>query len=129
MRHVSELSSYVDDYMYEPVPYSRSEFLLYNVSDEYTKNGSIVDQTGVIENQSSMIVTRSLPKRKTEYVLDDILTEADGSSITITFMKQSPRRELYSAELTFVPTTLETPIILPAPTHPVYITEKSIMME
>ncbi|VDM75754.1 unnamed protein product [Strongylus vulgaris] len=137
MRHVIEQSDFVDDCFhqvmkllieilknsgFQPTPFARSEFLLYNVSNDYTKNGSIVDQ-------------------KTQYIEDSIEDDSDGSWVTITFVSRStspvtapPPSPVLPANPEPIEAVLELPapepeVVLPPPTHPLYITEKSVIIE
>ncbi|KAL6741084.1 hypothetical protein Aduo_014375 [Ancylostoma duodenale] len=124
MRHVSELSKYVDNYLDKPNPRARSDFLVYNVNDHYTKNGSIVDQMGLIENHASMVIKQNFRMQKVEYILEDIFSSHhDGTTIVITIAPELKRVVKGPA-----PKPAAAPT-LPPPTHPVYVTEKSIIIQ
>ncbi|KIH64475.1 hypothetical protein ANCDUO_05215 [Ancylostoma duodenale] len=108
----------------EPNPRARSDFLVYNVNDHYTKNGSIVDQMGLIENHASMVIKQNFRMQKVEYILEDIFSSnQDGTVIMITIVPESKRVVKPPA-----PKPAPAPT-LPPPTHPVYVTEKSIIIE
>ncbi|EYC19765.1 hypothetical protein Y032_0023g704 [Ancylostoma ceylanicum] len=122
MRHVSELSKYVDNYLDKPNPRARSDFLVYNVNDHYSKNGSIVDQMGLIENHASMVIKQNFRMQRVEYTLEEIFaSDPDGTLIVITIVPGSK-------SVVKQPPPKPAPT-LPPPTHPVYVTEKSIIIQ
>ncbi|CAJ0591912.1 unnamed protein product [Cylicocyclus nassatus] len=157
MHHVTEHSEYIDDYSRQPIPFARSEYLLYNVNDEHGRYGSIVEQQGVIENQSSMLVKQHYPKilrafpsefeafqcfpfcKESTNVPNEVDDVCVGSWVTITFISQStaqlptpplsPEPETpppIEAVIDLPPPTPE--VSLPPPVHPLYVTDKSVIV-
>ncbi|ETN83194.1 hypothetical protein NECAME_17551 [Necator americanus] len=78
---------------------------------------------GVIENHASMTIKQHSRMRELEYALEDLLTaDSDGLLIVISFGQESQPEFV-------APPPAERAVVLPPPTHPVYVTEKSIIIQ